>query len=248
MIAVKNLNKIYATDDNENHVLRDINIEIKEGDFTVIMGSSGSGKSTLLYLLSGLDHLTSGEVYIDNHRTDNMTEKEWAMFRRNNIGFIHQGINLIPTLSMYDNITLPGYLAQLRRHSVEKSADEMAEEFGISKIIHNLPSQASGGEQQRAAIARALIINPKVIFADEPTGALNSKHGKIVLDLLTEVNKRGQSIIMVTHDIKAALRANRILYIKDGQIQGDLELDQYEEDKVKEREHYIIKWLDEKGW
>ncbi|MDP4094585.1 MAG: ABC transporter ATP-binding protein [Bacillota bacterium] len=242
------LNKVYTTDGNEFRVIKDIDLEIYESDFTVIMGSSGSGKSTLLYLLSGLDSVTSGEVYFKGTRTDNLNEKKWSLFRRKNIGFVHQSMNLVPSLSIKDNVVMPGYLINKNKSKIDGKAEMLLKSMDITKISSRLPSQASGGEQQRAAVARALINDPEVLFADEPTGALNSSHGRQLLDIITGINRKGQTIVMVTHDIKAACRANRIIYLKDGQIIKDLTLDNYDASCEEEREEKIFKWLKGLGW
>jgi putative ABC transport system ATP-binding protein len=225
-----------------------MNLEIYEKDFTVIMGSSGSGKSTLLYLLSGLDRVSSGEVYYNEDRVDNISEKKWAVFRRDKIGFIYQGINLVPSLSILENVAISGYLLKSSKSEVNKRAQLLLDEMDIGDHKDKLPHQVSGGQQQRAAIARAFINNPSVLFADEPTGSLNSHHGKQVLDVFTRLNQKGQSIVMVTHDLKAAIRANRILFIKDGRINGELKLENYHPGIDEGREKKVFSWLSEKGW
>jgi putative ABC transport system ATP-binding protein len=230
------------------HAIKNINLEIYEGDFTVIMGSSGSGKSTLLYLLSGLDSITSGEVTFEELSIHTFKEKHMADFRRKSIGFIFQAINLVPSLSIYENVTIPGYLINKDRKKVDMRAENLLTMVGLTELMHRLPSRVSGGQQQRAAIARALINSPKVIFADEPTGALNSSQGENILDILTELNIDKQSIVMVTHDIKAACRADRILFIKDGRINGDLKLEKYNSKYRELREKAIFDFLTEKEW
>jgi putative ABC transport system ATP-binding protein len=250
LIKVSNLNKIYSSSSQENHVLRDINLVINKGDFTVVMGSSGAGKSTLLYTLCGLDSITSGEIVFDGFETKQMNERRWSLLRRNYIGFIHQTYNLIPNLSIQDNIIFPALLNSNKINDIKKKARELMEKLGILEIATSLPSQVSGGEQQRAAIARALVKSPAVIFADEPTGSLNSENGKHILDILTQINNENkQSIIMVTHDIKAATRANRIMYICDGKIKEDIKMI-YKYDKKDElkREEEIFQWLKKQGW
>ena len=249
IMKVRGLCKSYSSDGVQNHVLRNIDLEINKGDFTVIMGSSGSGKSTLLYNLSGMDLPTSGEVYFFDRRIDRFGEKELAKFRRSDIGFVFQQMHLVSNLSIYENVTLPGYL--LRKFSnmeIEKRALVLLEKTGIKEMRKRLPSQVSGGQQQRAAIARALINEPSLLFADEPTGALNSKTGREILNILTEINRSGQSILMVTHDVKAAVRADRIVYLHDGQITGETRLDKYMADCEHDREKQVLAWLASKGW
>lgn len=248
LIAI-DVSKSYANDGLQTHVLSNINLEIYENDFTVIMGSSGSGKSTLLYCLSGMDNITSGEVYFANRPIHKINNKELSQFRRTEIGYIFQQMQLVSSINIYENIIVPGYLS--KKYSIEEvnsRAINLLENVGISDCKKRLPSQVSGGQKQRAAIARALINSPKLIFADEPTGALNSKSGTDILNLLTELNRQGQSILMVTHDIKAAMRANRILYIEDGTISNELNLSPYNEEDKKSRETQILSYLASKGW
>lgn len=248
IIRCKDLCKTYFSADVEVSAISNLTIDIFENDFTVIMGSSGSGKSTLLYLLSGLDSVTGGEVWFKDTRIDNLNEKKMVQLRRKEIGFVFQSINLVPNLSIFENITVPGYLAQKNRKNVEKRAVELLNSMGIQQEGSRMPSQLSGGQQQRVAIARGLINSPKVLFADEPTGALNSTHGEMILDVLTEINSQGQSIVMVTHDLKAACRANRILFLQDGEISSELKLERYTKNNGVEREQQIYSFLKEKGW
>lgn len=243
IMRAKNLCKTYNTGSEQYHAIRNLDLEIYEGDFTVIMGDSGSGKSTLLYLLSGLDNVTAGEVYFREGRIDRYTEKELAVFRTRNIGYIYQGINLVPDLSIMDNISLPGYIAGQKKSEVRAAATSLMKEMSIDGQENRLPSQTSGGQQQRAAIARALINSPDIIFADEPTGSLNYEQGTAVLDILTKMNRDGQSIVMVTHDIKAACRADRLIYIRDGKIGGILEFDKYEDLHISDRESMIFAFV-----
>ncbi len=249
IIRTSNLCKTFVSDGEQFHATRGISIEIFEGEFTIIMGSSGSGKSTLLYLLSGMDSITAGEIYFLDQCIDKLKEKELAIFRRKNMGFVFQAINLVPNLTLLENISLPGYLINKDRKKVHEDARTLMGMMDISFLTERLPSKVSGGQQQRAAIARALINNPRVLFADEPTGSLNSEQGTNVLDILTEINvRKGQTIVMVTHDVKAACRADRILFIKDGQIDGDLRLKRYESRDSDEREKQLFTYLSEKGW
>lgn len=248
VIRTTDLCKTFVSDGEQFHATRNISIDIFEGDFTVIMGSSGSGKSTLLYLLSGMDSITSGEVIFLNQRIDKLKEKQLAIFRRKNIGFVFQAINLVPNLTLLENISLPGYLIAKDKKKIHEEAKELMGMMDISQLAERLPSKVSGGQQQRAAIARALINKPHVLFADEPTGSLNSEHGKNVLDVLTRINLLGQSVVMVTHDIKAATRATRLLYLTDGKIDGDLNLGKYTHESYKEREEMIFSFLKDHNW
>jgi len=249
IIHTKSLCKTYVSNGQQNHVLRNIDFETYEGDFTVIMGSSGSGKSTLLYNISGMDTPSSGEVYHNAVRIDKLREKELAEFRRSTIGFVFQQMHLVSNLTIFENITVPGYLLKkYSRKAIEKRAETLLEKAGIKELKNRLPSQVSGGQQQRAGVARALINEPHILFADEPTGALNSRTGREILNILSELNQNGQSILMVTHDVKAAVRANRIIYLQDGQITGEIELDSYRLDTEYEREKQVLAWLASKGW
>lgn len=247
MIKAVNVCKSYDTGTSQFHAAKNVNLDLYEGDFTVIMGSSGSGKSTLLYLLSGLDTLTSGEVYFKGQRIDEYSEKEITYFRSNKIGYVYQSIQLIPDFTLLENAAFPGYVAGRNKNEVNHQAMNLLQMMGIAEQADRLPSQVSGGQQQRAAIARALINTPEAIFADEPTGALSQEQGTIILDILTEMNRKSQSIVMVTHDIKAACRADRLILVEDGNIQGILELGKYSTEHLKARENQIFKFMADKG-
>lgn len=249
MLQAKSLCKSYAINGTQNHVLKNITLELYEGNFTVIMGSSGSGKSTLLYCLSGMDRATSGEITYNGIRLDNLKEDKLALLRRSSMGFVFQQMHLVQNLTIFENITVAGYLNKsVKPKEVETHASNLLEMVGIAHLANRLPSQVSGGEQQRAAVARALINNPSLVFADEPTGALNSKSGHEILDLLSELNADGQSVLMVTHDIKAALRADRLLYIIDGKIAQEMQMPKYTAENLKAREAQILSWLSSMGW
>jgi putative ABC transport system ATP-binding protein len=243
IIQAKNLCKTYSTGSEQFHAIRNLELEIYEGDFTVIMGNSGSGKSTLLYMLSGLDSVTVGEVHFKGQRIDSYTEQQLADFRTTRIGYIYQSINLVPDLTLFENIALPGYIAGQSKNEVKRNALSLMKAMEIDGQQDRLPSQTSGGQQQRAAIARALINSPDVIFADEPTGSLNYDQGVAVLDILTNMNRKGQSVVMVTHDIKAACRADRLIIIKDGKIADVLEFDKFDRTHVQDREAIIFSYV-----
>lgn len=243
IIKGSNLCKTYSTGREQYHAIRNVDIDIYAGDFTVIMGNSGSGKSTLLYLLSGLDSVTAGEVQFQDQPIHKYNERELADFRAKKIGYIYQSINLVPDLTMFENIALPGYVAGFPKAEVKRQADSLMKNMDIENLRNRLPSQTSGGQQQRAAIARALINSPDVLFADEPTGSLNVDQGVAVLDILTKMNRTGQSVVMVTHDIKAACRADRLILIRDGKIGGVLEFDKYDDDSVHDRESIIFSYV-----
>lgn len=243
MLQASNLCKTYTTGKEQYHAVRNVDLSIYERDFTVIMGDSGSGKSTLLYLLSGLDAVTAGEVQLQGQRLNQFSAKELARFRANQIGFIYQNSNLVPDLTLFDNIALPGYIANRDKVAVKQRAHELMTSLYLEKEGSRLPSQVSGGQQQRAAIARALINNPDIVFADEPTGSLNYEQGVTVLDILSGMNADGQSIVMVTHDMKAACRSNRLIYIRDGKIGGTLDMGPYAPEQASEREAMIFAYV-----
>ena len=213
------------------------------------MGASGSGKSTLLYALSGMDQATAGQVMYGGENIVDAVEKRLASLRHSDFGFIFQQMHLVSNLSLLENIVVPGYLnKKVSVNQVKARAEELLQMMGLSHIKSHLPSQVSGGEQQRCAIARAVINSPKLLFADEPTGALNRKNTTEVLNLLTDLNQSGQSILMVTHDIRAALRATRLLYLEDGKIVGDLPLPDYSLEEEKSREAQVNAWLSAMEW
>ncbi|WP_438496484.1 ABC transporter ATP-binding protein [Paenibacillus sp. IHBB 3054] len=247
ILHTKNLCKTYSTGSEQFHAIRNIDLDIYQGDFTVIMGDSGSGKSTLLYLLSGLDTVTAGEVHFSQQRMDSFSEKELSGLRAQKIGYIYQSSNLVPDLTLLENIALPGYVAARPRREVKQKALSLMKAMSIEEQQHRLPAEVSGGQQQRAAIARALINTPEIIFADEPTGSLNYDQGVAVLDILTSMNAEGQSIVMVTHDIKSACRANRLIFIRDGQVGGVLELGAFTPDQLQDRESLIFSYISREG-
>lgn len=249
ILSAKGLCKSFAHNGGQIHILSHVDFELYEGDFTVIMGASGSGKSTLLYSLSGMDRATAGKVIYNGADLVAMNEKGLAKLRYTDFGFIFQQMHLVSNLTLFENIAVPGYLNKKRSSAdVKARAEKLLEQMSISHIKTHLPSQVSGGEQQRCAIARAVINSPKLLFADEPTGALNRKNTIEVLNLLTELNSSGQSILMVTHDIKAALRATRLLYIEDGKIIGELSLPPYNPNEEKSRETQVNAWLTSLEW
>lgn len=248
IITVKKLVKKFSSDNNTETILDNLDLEIYEKDFTVIMGSSGAGKSTLLYSLSGMDKPTNGSIIFNGKDITKMTADEMAKFRRKNCGFVFQQIYMLDKMSLLDNVLTAGLLINKNKKEVIKRAKYLFHRVNIPEVTYRKNSnQVSGGECQRAGIVRAAINKPSVIFADEPTGALNSDNGTRVLDILTEFNNDGQSIIMVTHDKKSALRGNRIIYLKDGKIFGELTLEKYNQNN-NERNNKLDKFLKEMGW
>ena len=248
IIETKKLCKTFSNGGVQQHVLRNVNLEIYEGDFTIIMGASGAGKSTLLYSLSGMDKPTLGSVSFDGTEITKMNTDQLAVFRRSNCGFVFQQVYLVESMSVLDNIMAAGLLVYRDKKTLAKKAGDILKAVGIDETMWNkFPSQISGGEAQRVGIARALINDPKLVFADEPTGALNSQTGKAVLDTLTKFNEKGQSIVMVTHDITSARRGNRILYVKDGEIAGECNLGKYVTGD-KDRHQKLNDFLAKMGW
>lgn len=248
IINAKNLVKSFSNGNREQTIINKLDLDIYANDFTIIMGSSGAGKSTLMYLLSGMDKATSGSITFNNKDICKMNNDELAIFRRKNCGFVFQQIYLLDKMSLMDNVLTSGLLVTNDRKETIRKAKELFKRVNIPEITYKKNmNQVSGGECQRAGIVRAAINSPAVIFADEPTGALNSENSNAVLDVLTELNNDGQSIIMVTHDKKSALRGNRIIYLKDGKIFGELSLNKYKEND-NERNEKLDKFLKEMGW
>lgn len=248
ILKTNQLCKSFKSGTQEQQVLKSLDIDIYEKDFTVIMGSSGAGKSTLLYALSGMDRPTSGTIRFFDTEIARLNNDKLAVFRRQNCGFVFQQMFLLDNMSILDNILASGLLIGNNKQQIIADAKDLLTKVGLTETIwRKFPTQLSGGENQRAAIVRALINKPKVVFADEPTGSLNSAAGKAVLDVLTDVNNRGQSIIMVTHDLHSARRGNRILYIKDGVIGGECNLGKYVSGD-KQRHQKLQDFLAEMGW
>jgi putative ABC transport system ATP-binding protein len=248
ILSTNKLCKTFSNGGMQQHVLKNLDIEIYEGDFTVIMGSSGAGKSTLLYALSGMDKPTLGTIHFFDTEIAKLSNDKLAVFRRANCGFVFQQMFLLDNMSILDNILAAGLLVSKDRKAITERAKKLLTQVGLTEEIwRKFPAQLSGGETQRAAIVRALINQPKVVFADEPTGALNSATGTAVLDVLTEMNNGGQSVIMVTHDLKSARRGNRILYMRDGVIDGVCDLGNYVSGD-RERHDKLHSFLVEMGW
>ena len=240
--------KTFSSEGVQQHVLKNLDLMIYEGDFTVIMGPSGAGKSTLLYALSGMDKPNLGAISFDGKELSSLSNDSLAVFRRDNCGFVFQQTFLLDSMSILDNILACGYLVSKNRKEVAKRAKQLLQRFNLDEAVwRKFPSQVSGGEAQRAGIARALINEPKIVFADEPTGALNSAYGEAVLDALTEINEQKQSIVMATHDLRSACRGNRILYLRDGVIRGECLLGKYACGD-SERQSKLSSFLAEMGW
>ncbi|MFH0975721.1 MAG: ABC transporter ATP-binding protein [Spirochaetota bacterium] len=224
MIKLKNATKTYKQGEKEVHALNNISLTIKKGEFLSIMGPSGSGKSTLLNLMGGLDQPTSGEVFIDNVGLHGISDNELTLIRRKRIGFIFQFFNLLPLLTAAENVGIPLLLDSVPFSKIKPKADALLQKVGLGERTGHRPEQLSGGEMQRVAIARALITNPDVLLADEPSGNLDSHTGEEIFLLLKSLNEQGQTIVMVTHDPKAAAYGTRIITLKDGILSKDISL------------------------
>lgn len=220
LLDVKNVRKVYTTRFGGNQVeaLKDVNFSVEQGEYVAIMGESGSGKSTLLNILAALDKPTEGKVFLKEKDLSKVKEKEMAAFRRNNLGFVFQDFNLLDTFSLKDNIFLPLVLSGTSHKEMERRLLTLADKLGIKNLLEKYPYEVSGGQKQRAAVARAVITQPQLLLADEPTGALDSKAAKELLKLFTSLNQDGQTILMVIHSVKAASTAGRVLFIKDGRV------------------------------
>lgn len=247
ILEVKSLSKNF----DKTQVLNNINLNVCEGEFIAIMGQSGSGKSTLLYNISGMDRPSSGSVLLKGKDISNLDDESISEIRLKHMGFIFQNSFLLKNLSIRDNIVLPGFKAStLSRDQVNINADRLMEKTGIRNVASNDIKKVSGGQLQRAAICRALINEPDILFGDEPTGSLNSSSTKEVMDIINNINSEGTTVIIVTHDAKVAARADRIVFIMDGDIHDEFSLGKYmlEENKKTSREVDLGRWLDKQGF
>lgn len=224
LLEIRHVKKIYTTRFGGNQVtaLRDVNFAVEDGEYVAIMGESGAGKTTLLNILAALDKPSSGEVLLDGHDITQISDKELSAFRRDHLGFVFQDFNLLDTFSLRDNIYLPLVLAGRPYKEMETRLLPIAERLGITELLEKYPYEVSGGQKQRAAVARALITNPRLILADEPTGALDSHTTDSLLSLFSAINEGGQTLLMVTHSVKAASHAGRVLFLRDGEVYHQL--------------------------
>ena len=249
LMEVKDLCKTYVIEKRQNNVLKNVNFEIEEGEMVGIMGPSGSGKSTLLYSVSGMDRATSGEVKLDGKDISKLSEKELSSVRLNDMGFIFQQMFMMKNLTIMDNILLPAIECEksdeTRKETIAR-CEELMRKLGIIEIAGNDINEVSGGQLQRACIARSMVNNPKILFADEPTGALNRQSSAEVMDEICKLNKEGTTVLMVTHDAKVASRCSRVLYIADGNIRSEYRTPEGLSDR--ERERALNNWLMELGW
>lgn len=251
ILEVKDLCKTYVINKRQNNVLKNVNFHISEGEMVAVMGPSGSGKSTLLYAVSGMDNITAGTVEFNGKNIAKMNAKELADLRLDKMGFIFQQMYMLKNLSVLDNIILPacqsGKIKESRRETVERG-HALMRKLGIIEVADNDINEVSGGQLQRACICRSMINKPKMIFADEPTGALNRTSSDEVMEELAKLNAEGTTVMLVTHDVKVAAKCTRILYIVDGNIKGEYNLDKYDSSKLRDRERALNGWLMELGW
>ena len=238
LLEVKNVKKIYTTRfaGNQVEALKNVSFSVEPREYVAIMGESGSGKTTLLNILASLDKPTGGKVYLKGNDLGKIKEKEMAAFRRQNLGFVFQDFNLLDTFSLKDNIFLPLVLSGKKYDEMEKKIKPVAQRLGIEKLLEKYPYEVSGGQKQRAAVARALITQPRLVLADEPTGALDSKAAAALLSMFEEINEAGQTILMVTHSAQAASHASRVLFIKDGEVFHQI----YRGNKTRQEMYHMI--------
>lgn len=249
-IQVKDLCKTYVINKRQNNVLKNVNFSIEEGEMVAVMGPSGSGKSTLLYTISGMDAMTAGKVDFFGKDLSTLSQKKIAEIRLNEMGFIFQQMYMLKNLNIFDNIILPAYQCKKEnKKEIQEKGKDLMRKLGIIDISENDINEVSGGQLQRACICRSMINNPKMIFADEPTGALNRTASGEVMNELNKINKEGTTIMLVTHDVKVAAKCSRVIYLVDGNIQGEYKLGIYDDETtIKEREKILNNWLMELGW
>ena len=251
VLQVKDLCKTYITNKRQNNVLKNVCFSIEEGEMVAVMGPSGSGKSTLLYSVSGMDKPTAGEVILGDKDIAALSDNELSEVRLKYMGFIFQQMHMLKNLTIIDNILLPAYKLtndKAKRKEIDAYCNELMRKLDISDIAGNDITEVSGGQLQRACICRSMINNPKILFADEPTGALNKSASDDVMKQLAKINDEGTSIMLVTHDMKVAAKCSRILYIVDGNINGEITLGKLSDGDTKERERKVSNWLYEMGW
>ncbi|MGB2897543.1 MAG: ABC transporter ATP-binding protein [Anaerolineales bacterium] len=232
ILETKEVTKVFRNNGSEVHALRGVNLTVKHGELVAVMGPSGCGKSTMLHILGGLDSPTSGKVFVDGRRIDNMSEGQRSVLRRKHVGFVFQAFNLIGNLSVLDNVELPALVAGESTSQARERRKELLTDLGVSDKDRNVPAQLSGGEKQRVALARALVNQPVILLADEPTGNLDSKTTFEVLRLLRQTHEQGQTILMVTHDPNVASIAQRVVFMKDGQITHETVLEDQHDAKT----------------
>ena len=250
-LKITNLCKTYIINKRQNNILKNVNFTIKEGDMTAIMGPSGSGKSTLLYAVSGMDTITAGEVDFYGEDISKMSEKELATLRLDEMGFIFQQMYMMKNLTVLDNIILPACQSkknQEKRSEIAKRGLELMHKLEIAYIANNDITEVSGGQLQRACICRSLMNRPKIIFADEPTGALNRVASEEVMEELTKISQEGTTILLVTHDVKVAAKCKKVLYLVDGNVKGEYNFEKEMQGDLRKREKELNNWLVDMGW
>lgn len=251
-LKIKDLCKTYIVDKKQNNVLRNINFEVNQGEMVAIMGPSGSGKTTLLYSVSGMDKITAGKIDFFGKELSKLNDKDISNVRLNEMGFVFQQMYMLKNLSIYDNIILPAYESKnpkMNRKEINEYAVELMHKLGISEVADNGINEVSGGQLQRACICRSLINKPRIIFADEPTGALNKQSSNEVMDIFNKINEEGTSVMLVTHDMKVAAKCERVLYIEDGNIKDEINIGKYNgEIENRDREKKLSTWLMDLGW
>ena len=259
LLEVRNLTKKYYEGTTESRAVNNISLDVDEREFVIVMGASGSGKTSLLHLIAGIDDFDEGTICYKNVNFGQMSEKAKAVFRRTNIGIVFQQHCLIPDLTVYENIMLPMMLGGRKgigkeKNSMRDTILKLCGQVGLEDHVNKYPSQLSGGQQQRAAILRSIVNRPQLLLCDEPTGSLNSAQTDIVMRLLNILNKNGQTIVLVTHDIKVAVRGKRVVYINDGRIGGELKFAEIHRDEAGQQEVYhhreeeLMNFLQQKGW
>ena len=245
MLEIKGMNKSYG----ENRILQDVDLKVADGEFVAIMGQSGCGKSTLLYCASGMDRPDSGQVRLDSKELSGLSDQEMERMRLTRMGFIFQKPNFLKNLSIRDNIMFPAMtLKKQTKKEIAQRAEALMEKMDILKIAEHDIRTVSGGQLQRAAICRALINSPELVFGDEPTGALNSSATQEVMDILNRINQEGTAILLVTHDLRVAARADRVIYLEDGCVKDELVQGKYEKTDLNVREKRLRYWLEEMGF
>ncbi|MGX8833778.1 ABC transporter ATP-binding protein [Amedibacillus sp. YH-ame6] len=253
-LKITNLCKTYIVNKRQNNVLRNVNFEIQNGEMVAIMGPSGSGKTTLLYTVSGMDQATAGNVDFFGKELTSLKSNEMSDLRLQEMGFVFQQMYMLKNLSIYDNIVLPAYQSKegknaQGRKEIKERAQLLMSKLGINEVAHNGVNEVSGGQLQRACICRSLINNPKIVFADEPTGALNKQNSLEVMEELNRINEDGTSVMLVTHDMKVASKCERVLYIEDGDIRDEISLGKWSTAQdLYARERMLNEWLIKLGW
>ena len=249
LLHVEHIEKYYGSPGAVTKALDQVSFDVQAGEFISIMGASGSGKTTLLNCISTIDTVSSGHILLDGQDITTITEKDIAAFRRDYLGFVFQDFNLLDTLTLEENIALPLTISELHPKEIDQCVHRIADKLHISDTLKKFPTQVSGGQKQRCAFARAVICDPRLIMADEPTGALDSNSSRVLLEVMSNFNREmGATILMVTHDLRAASRGNRILYLEDGKVCDELSLEPYNEMEEKQREREVSQWLSGLRW